>query len=522
MTSIYAIRNTQYAIPSIFTPPKSILPILSGALFVLILAACQPALLEPPRLATATAVQAITPTGTAVPLILPAPTATGNPQQGAEFAPDVTNKDGLEVWINETSPAHRQVLQEMAAEFQAQSGIDLALRFVSPALLPEIVNTSVLSDTLPDVILHPIEYTVGWAERGILDADQADAIVDQIGRETFDADALALVNLDGQSAALPSDGFQQLWLYRQDWYDENGLAQPDNFTDMFNGAEQIFSRDGEGTFISGLVVPTESNLINTHRVFEQIATANGCQLIDENGEVQLLQPVCREALDFYFGIINQFSPPGVQTDTSARNAFLDGRTGLIMASPSLLPEIAASGDLAQNTGLLTVITGSGDEAVPANFSNLTYLGITPEADSEAAAAFANYWFNEGYEQWLAVEAERKVPLRLGTSDAPRRFIDNWGNTPLDNGQSLTEAFGPETVMLLRDGLTQSPRWGFREGQGALITGIYEELTFSIVLQEMLSGYFNPEKTIFEAYVRVLEQIPNYQHTVVPTPTPENS
>jgi hypothetical protein len=36
---------------------------------------------------------------------------------------------------------------------------------------------------------------------------------------------------------------------------------------------------------------------------------------------------------------------------------------------------------------------------------------------------------------------------------------------------------------------------------------------------MLSGYFNSEKTIFEAYKRVTDLIPNYAFPLVPTPEP---
>ena len=67
-------------------------------------------------------------------------------------------------------------------------------------------------------------------------------------------------------------------------------------------------------------------------------------------------------------------------------------------------------------------------------------------------------------------------------------------------------------------MANTPRWGFHEGQGAVVGDLYEHLTFSVVLQEMLSGYFNTEKTIQEATDRVIELIPNYQF--LPTPTPE--
>jgi multiple sugar transport system substrate-binding protein len=232
-----------------------------------------------------------------------------------------------------------------------------------------------------------------------------------------------------------------------------------------------------------------------------------------------LEPPCRSALDFYYSLINQYSPPGVQTDTSARNAFLDSRTGMIMTTPSILPDLVRANRLDTNTGIVTAISGDGPSAAPANLGNITYLGVTPEADPEAAAAFASYWFNEGYQEWLAIESERKVPMRWGTGDRPRFYIDAWGSEEVLEGESLADIYGTAVVQQLRDGVAASPRWGLATGQGDLSGQVYENLTFSVVLQEMLSGYFNTEKTIFEAYKRVISLIPDYPFPIVPTPEP---
>jgi multiple sugar transport system substrate-binding protein len=429
--------------------------------------------------------------------------------------PSVERAPSLNIWINETSPEHTQVLTNMMEDFHQQSGVDVSLQQVSPMLLPDLMQTAVLSDTLPDIVLHPLEYTMAWTEEGILDPQVTGTIIDEIGRDTFDPAALALVDTGGQPAALPSDGYQQLWLYRSDWIEEAQLDPPDTYSDMLLAAETFLDREN---FISGLVIPTESNLINTHRAFEHLAIANGCRLINEQGEVLLLEEACREALDFYYSIVNQFSPIGVQTDTSARNAFLEGRTAIIMSSPSILPDLVETGRLDQNTGILTDLAGSGNEATPANFGNISYLGITRSADPQAASAFARYWFTEGYPDWLAIASERKVPMRLGTAGQPRQFIDSWGQAPISGDESLLDLFGAETASQLREGIATTPRWGFREGQGAIVGELYKKLTFSVVLQEMLSGYFNTEKTIQEAYNRVIDLIPNY--AFLPTPTPE--
>lgn len=509
--------------------------------FTLLVSACQPALPAPPRLATATAQAQATITATPAPLLLPAPTATGtsgatDPNTAVTAVPNPS----LTIWINETSPAHKQALESMAAQFSQEHEIDVELMLIAPMRLPTLMETAVLSDTLPDMVLHPVEYTIGWTERGILDAVAADEIIDEIGRDTFDPAALALAQYEGTTAAIPSDGYQQLLIYRRDWFTELDLAEPDTYEAMLTAAETI---SDTAPMVFGFVIPTESNLTTTTQAFEHIATANGCQLIDEKGEVLLLEQACRQALNFYFRIVNRFSPPGVQTDSSALTAYLAGRTGMIMASPAVLPKLAGlDGDtqprcpecvagtngrndyLAQNSGIITHISGSSAQATEANFSELTYLGITRVADKEAAATFAAFWFNEGYETWLAIESERKVPMRLGTAATPRQFIDAWGTQPLTGGsQSLSDIYGTTTVAQLSRDVANSTRWGFPQGQGALITNLYEELTFSIVLQEMLSGYFGTEQTIIEVYQRVIDLIPNYQYhrDLEPTATPES-
>jgi multiple sugar transport system substrate-binding protein len=394
--------------------------------------------------------------------------------------------------------------------------------------MPDLVHTAVVSATLPDLILHPVEYTAGWVADGILDASAANEVVEGLGRDTFDPSAIELLTVDGETAAIPSDGYHQLLLYRADWFEERGLAPPDTFTAMQTAAERIYDREA---IISGLVIPTESNLVTTHQAFEQIALANGCQLIDDRGEVLILEPACRQALDHYYSTINRFSPPGVQTDTSARNAFLEGRTGMIVTSPAILPDLAGLNPaampsclecddtdggidyLARNAGILTEIRGS--RGSPTAFGNITGLGITTHADREAAQKFAQYWFEEGYPQWLAINQERKVPMRLGTSDSPRQFIDAWGTEPLgESGMSLADIYGEEVVDRLRNGIASAPRWGIREGFGDIMSRLYDEYTISIVLQEMLSGYFDVDTTLREAYRRTIDLIPNYPFPVI--------
>jgi multiple sugar transport system substrate-binding protein len=394
-------------------------------------------------------------------------------------------------------------------------------------LLPELVNTAVLSATLPDLIIHPIEYTAGWAAQGILNPQSATEIADDLNRATFDSGALEMVTVDdnGTLAALPVDGWQQLIVYRSDWFAERGLAPPTSYDNLFAAAEAIFQPE---SIFSGIVVPTESDLVSTQQVFEFIAAANSCQLIDQNGEVTLLHPACLAALDFYFSLINQFSPIGVQTDTSAVNAYLAGRTGIIMAPPAVLPALAGLDNefpltcaecsntnyLVNNSAFLTRLQGSGEFGTTSNFGTLTNLGITTVADQDAAAVFANYWFNEGYLKWLSVNPERKVPMRLGDTAGSTAFLEAWKTLPLGDGQpTLTDIYGQELTDQLVEDLTNTNRWAFQQRQGLLVTDLYKDLTMSRLLQEMLSGYFTSSQTIIEMHRAAVAFIPNYAYAI---------
>ena len=109
----------------------------------------------------------------------------------------------ITVWVNETSRNHDAMLGEMANNFSAQHNIDVEMVLVSPQLLPDLVNTAVLSGTLPDIIIHPIEFSVGWAERGVFDDDATADVLAQLGPETFNPDALNLVQTSsGQPSGL--------------------------------------------------------------------------------------------------------------------------------------------------------------------------------------------------------------------------------------------------------------------------------------------------------------------------------
>jgi hypothetical protein len=205
-----------------------------------------------------------------------------------------------------------------------------------------------------------------------------------------------------------------------------------------------------------------------------------------------------------------------------------------MASPAVLPALAGLDEeypltcsdctnanyLVDNSGFITRLQGSGDFATTSNFGTLTNLGITAVADPDAAAVFADYWFNDGYLKWLSVNPERKVPMRQGETAGSNTFITAWQALPVQAGQpTLADIYGLELTNQLVEGLTATNRWAFQEKQGQLVTSLYTDLTISRLLQEMLSGYFTSSQTIIEMHNATVAFIPNYAYAIEATVEP---
>jgi len=518
-------------------PLNSCVILLLFLLILVLATACRPEFLDPPRFGTRTAEGFVLPSPSVTPVVSDAPTPTAQPDVPASD-PISTGSDfvngRITLWVNETSLAHATALEEMTAEFAAEQQILVEVLMVSPQLLPQLVQQAVISGTLPDLIVHPVTYSAGWTEQGILDPSLAAESLLDIGENTFDQQALEAVRSeDDKVVAIPSDGWQQLLIYRSDWFSNLDLDPPDNYTNIMLAAEALYEPEGS---ISGIVVPTDASLVTTQQVFEYLAIANDCELVEPGGRVTLLHPACLEALEFYRELVNQFSPIGFQTGISSLNAYLAGRTGMIITTPAVLPYLAGLVEqnkpgcpeclepdfLAKNSGYITRLSGSPPNEDSSGFSELTGLGFTSGANRDGALAFANYWFNDGYSKWLAINSERKVPLRLGTQDQSRVFIDAWGKKQLSpGGPTLEEVFGADLVHQLTEEVASSDRWGIAEDEGLLASLVYQDLLMSPLLQDMLSGYFTSSQTIIELYQVVVNAIPDYNFPLenVSTPVP---
>lgn len=399
-------------------------------------------------------------------------------------------------WTTEVERDRLEVQNNIAAEFRNKTGIRVRVIPVEENLLAERVTAAFAARSLPDVIFHPIDFTIGWTNAGILDPEAAADVIKVLGTETFSPGPLDLARVPGGYAAVPADGWGQLLLYRKDLFDEKGLAAPDHWDSILAAAGALH----DPPLMWGFPVATDPSQTYTQQVFEHIALSNGVKLTAKDGELNLNTPEMVETLDFYKSIA-RFSPPGNLHWLHTRMDYLTGRAAMIIWSPFILDDLSGlrrdqpvipdivrgePGWLAGNTGFVTTIHGPGGAA---RYGQTNYFGISADANREAARKWVEFLLTEGYLMWLGMAADGKLPVRKGTREEPGRFVDGWMNLEfgVTTRAKISRFYGMDVVNVIMSGADSFERWGFAEGKGALVSKLYGTKIIPQILKRFLDG-----------------------------------
>jgi multiple sugar transport system substrate-binding protein len=410
--------------------------------------------------------------------------------------------DPLTVWTLENLPDRLAVQEEIAAAFTGSSGVEVELVAVDPNQFNQLLISSAAAGRLPDVIgALPLAGVQLLSTNELIDPEVTASVVESLGADTFSERALELTRDGGTQLAVPSDGWAQLLVYRKDLFDAAGLAAPETYDDILAAAQALDTPERAG-FV-GATVPNDAF---TQQTFEHLALGNGCQLVDDAGEVTIDSDACVGSFAFYDQLISDYSVTGAQDVDTTRAAYFAGQSAMVVWSSFILDEMAGlradalptcpecAADpafLARNSGVVTAISGpDGDR--PAQFGEIVSWAVTADAQP-AAADFVTYMMEDGYEQWIGFSPEGKVPTRQGTAEEPTRFIDAWATLPagVDTKAPLTDFYPAEVLDALRNAPDSISPWGIPQGQGALIGASLGELPVPQAIAAMTGGEVDP-------------------------------
>ncbi len=429
--------------------------------------------------------------------------------------PTIGAQNRITFWTMEMERDRLEIQRKIAYAFTKKTGIYVRVIPVQENLLADRVASAHAAGSLPDVIFHPIAFTIGWTEAGILDDQSATDVLEYLGKETFGAGPLALVRFSSGYAAVPIDGWVQLLLYRKDLFKKKGLPVPDRWDRILQAAQVLH----DPPLIWGFAIATDPEQSYTQQVFEHLALSNGVRLTSPPGNVALNTPEMVQTLEFYKAL-SRFTPRGNLHWRRTRMDYVSGRASMIIWSPFILDELSGHrkalpvvpdiargkpGYLARNTGFVTTIQGPKGAA---QYGQINCLGITRDANKTAAKQWVKFLLTDGYLKWLSMAPEGKLPMRKGTRREPNRFTDEW--IELEFGAptrvKISEFYGMDVVKTIVDGVDGFDRWGFTEKKGTLISKIYKAKVIPKIVKRFLDGELSAKQAarIMDKQVKAME------------------
>jgi multiple sugar transport system substrate-binding protein len=436
---------------------------------------------------------------------------------GGGSAPDDAEqtKQSIDVWILENEPERVAATRADLAGFSRRTGIRIRLRALGDDDLASAVSDANAAHRLPDVMQLPLASVHAYATDGILDSAAAGDVIDRLGDETFSQTALSLVSRDGIPAAVPSDGWGELLIYRKDLFAKAGLPPPRTLDDVGRAA-RVLTVPGERAGIALATTPGEAF---TAQTFEHVALAAGCQVVDDEGHVRLTSVRCLNAFRLYVELARRYAPDGLQNVDTTRKTYFAGKAAMIFWSPFLLDAMAGLRSdevptcpqcrddpafLARNSGLVGPLQ-TGDTTTPAaQFGELASWGITAGAHTEAASRFVEYMLSDGYLRWLALSPQGKYPVRPGDSGDSERFASAWMH--LDSGVErkapLERFYGAASIAALGDGVRSFRRWGFEQGEAPLMGALRNQEPITRPLALAIVGAIDPLTAARQAQLEV--------------------
>nr|WP_321443671.1 extracellular solute-binding protein [uncultured Cohaesibacter sp.] len=421
------------------------------------------------------------------------------------FSMVTASADGIRFWTTEEQTPRLAKQQEMAKAFEAKTGIKVEVIPVTEKDLGTRATAAFAAGDLPDVIYHPLQYALPWVEAGILDADAATEVIDNLGKDTYASGALSMAATENGYASVPVDGWTQMIVYRKDLFDAKGLKAPSTYADVEAALKALHNPPEMYGFVAATKV--DENFMS--QVLEHVFLANGVSPVDANGFKALDPKKTKEVLEFYKSIVKA-SPPGELYWKQSRELYFAGKAAMIIWSPFILDELAGlrdsapptinddptSPELASKTGIVTNFSGPSNPGGAA-WGDIRYFGITSDADIEAAEKFVEYSMNEGYTQTLAIAPEGKFPVRRGDAENATKFVDAWSKLPVgvDRKKPLADLYPAEMIGEIVGGLDVAQRWGVKDGQLALASKMINSQVFNQIVRKFTDDAISADEAV---------------------------
>jgi multiple sugar transport system substrate-binding protein len=411
-----------------------------------------------------------------------------------EVPAEPVEKTVVEFWTTDNEEERVSIYEEVAARFMAENPeIDLRIVAIEEAGVTQRMATALAANRPPDLVRMGVERVAAFAADEILDEDAAMAVISAVGEDDFRGGPLAMVTnpATGNYAAIPYDGWIQAIWYRNDSFEEAGLAAPLSWADIDAACDAL---PGTGNLLYAVTLGTDPGQNYPHQVFEQVAMSNDAWPFAEDGNVTMNTPEMIEALDFYAGL-QRCALPGPQYWRGAREAYELDQSGMLFYSTYIMDDLVdGSGlegggnveipvdDLPGKTGFASMMEGPNGAA---SYGQLVTLAIPKGADPAAVDVAAWFLTGQNYIDVLSLAPFGKVPVLESAVDGWSELSPYFAN------------YSEETLAQIAGGFDTMQRWLFRPDYDTTERAVVGDIEGRLLIPQVISnialeGIMTPE------------------------------
>src|SRR3712207_1636386 len=177
---------------------------------------------------------------------------------------------------------------------------------------------------------------------------------------------------------------------------------------------------------------------------------------------------------------------------------LDGMAGLRSDTRPSCPQCKNDpAFLAKNSGLVGPL--GSDDSDPAQFGVVSTSAIPEGERIDAAKEVVKYLMTDAYVRWLGLSPQGKYPVRMGDAEDPEKFVTAWNEleSGVDTKAPLSKFYDEESIQSLGEGVENFTRWGFPQGQGALLGALSGDQPVADAVAKGVNGT-DPAQALAEA------------------------
>ncbi len=346
--------------------------------------------------------------------------------------------------------------------------------------------------------------TIGMYETPIWAANDWLVPLDDLGAD-YDADDIlpamrAGLSYDGKLYGAPFYGESSMVMYRTDLMEKAGMEMPQAPTWDFiaEAARAMTDKENE---IYGICLRGKAGWGENMAFITTVANSFGARWFDENWKPQLDTPEWKEAVTFYYNLMQDAGPPGASTNGFNENLslFQQGKCGMWIDATVAASFVTNPTDstVADKVGFaLAPDTGKGKRA---NWLWAWALAIPAGTDAEEAAKKFVAWATS--KDYLALVAEK----------------EGWANVPPGSRTSLYEnaeyqkvPFAAMTLESIKAADPNNPTVGDVPYVGIQYVAIPEWAGIGTSAGQefsaMLAGQQTPEEALEKAQTLVTEEM----------------